>query len=292
MPTTNDWQLTPWQHVHSGWNRSSFTLRCWLMGLANPIASTFLEQPGDQPSWLNQQPLPFKTEVQRLLAAYPLADVWQCASLQRMQEVLCYLSHLETLWGNAPLPAKLKVLDVGAKSWPYVDALWAYFTQAQGTELTLHGIELDGGRRLAQGYTRAQLAQAYTQPLPNAHYFVGNACTHTPPVGGYEVITVFLPFLNPAPCLAWGLPAQYAQAEILFEALFKHLAATNSTVLVVNQGEAEARQMSALWERWQTQWPWLNLQVKGPLLLPKTLSPFKYARYGWQAQITKKAGAL
>lgn len=233
---------------------------------------------------------------QRLLETYRLADFERRANRLRYLDVLTYLSYLEAFEKQRPFiqprpDQTLYWLDVGAKNWSYVDALFAYLQQAAGPHaFHLEGIELDAYRRYTDGHCRAEYAQSYIDHLPssdfqNAEYFVGDildwqgACQQDK----YQVISCFLPFVFKDPCLAWGLPDKYFQPQAFLTHLF-WLLADHGTLLLVNQGQDEAQEQARLLQQVKQQWPGLGITITPIGLMPNPFSLYEQERYGFLCQ--------
>lgn len=222
---------------------------------------------------------------QALLHQFSLETFRQQSSRQRYLETLTYLDYLthllpEGLQTNHP-PAWL---DVGAKNWAYVPALY-HFLSRHTPHFTLTGIELDGYRLYSDLYTRADYAHTYTAPFPQAKYLVGDVLTHpqTTTPHQWDVISCFLPFVFMEPCLAWGLPDTAFQPQHFFQHLIK-LLKPGGWLLLINQGSDEAaEQLHLLQQHPPTA---LHIEPLGPL--PPSFLPYQYPRYAIRCQTYPK----
>ncbi len=225
----------------------------------------------------------------RLLASYPhLVSFKNACSHQRYIETLTHLHFLETLLPNEVWDTKqpaiqqaYRWLDVGAKNWAYLEALTntAHRLPAENdtpTPWKFTGIEIDPMRLYRDGLTRGAYARAFTKhvhtPHTTATYVEGDALNHR---GHYHVISHFLPFVVPEPCLLWGLPLESFQPKRLLHHLWGQLA-PGGTMLIINQGQDEADAQEAL----LATLPSAVIAWHGQL--PETFLNYEYPRFGWR----------
>jgi hypothetical protein len=218
---------------------------------------------------LNRSSLEAREKI--LVDRYGLEAFRVQSNRSRYLETLTYLDFLEALFQGKSLPeTSCRWLDVGVKNWSTVEALHRFLLLHQ-RDFSLDGIELDTYRVYADFYSRYDYATAYIQGLPNTHYHVGDVMMHT---GQYDVVSCFLPFVVPEPCFAWGLPQRYFKPLDFLEHLI-HLLSPSGTLLIVNQGEAEAQAQAELFKSHP-------LSVVEPIgQLPESFLSYRYPRYGW-----------
>ncbi|MBS0375006.1 MAG: hypothetical protein JSR73_10525 [Proteobacteria bacterium] len=130
-----------------------------------------------------------------------------------------------------PLPRGGRVHDVGSASFWYAPALVAAFAPA-----TLTGFELEGFRRLRGGINRAERALGTIASLPGTRFEVADYATVARPA---ELVTLFFPFVTPAPVLAWRLPLRVLDPAALFARVRANLV-PGGACWMVNHGETEA----------------------------------------------------
>jgi hypothetical protein len=142
-------------------------------------------------------------------------------------------------------------------------------------------VELDAHRRYWTLRTRRAHGEAMAAAFPGCAFHAADVRTRT---GSYARITWFLPFVLEAPHRAWGLPAaSFAPAEVVAHVL--GLLAPGGTMLVVNQGEAEAQAQKALFATCQGR---ASVQVAALGRVESELSPFRKPRFGWR--VTRVGG--
>ena len=211
-----------------------------------------------------------------VIERYKLEAFYQSAGRQRFLENMTLLTQLESLLpeGFSSTQNTQHWLDVGAKNWSYVEALWRFAAQKSSGQLTVTGLELDAYRRYTNLHTRYEYAEAFTRHLPNTHYKVGNILAHT---GQYRVISHFLPFVFKRPLRRWGLPDAYFQPEEILLHLEQQLA-PGGRLLIVNQGREEADEQARLLKHTGIQQR-LNVTEIGPL--PDPFGMYQHTRYGF-----------
>lgn len=144
-----------------------------------------------------------------------------------------YLDILDRAWisWGQPRPVGPVVHDVGSSNFWYARALHTFF---QPSSLT--GIEVEGYRIYANGYSRWDYAQGYVQDLERTRFVVADYAEFEQPA---DVVTAWYPFVTPAPVLAWRLPLAMFTPHTLFSRIASNLTATGLLVMV-NQGPEEA----------------------------------------------------
>lgn len=144
-----------------------------------------------------------------------------------------YLDILDQAWAawGQPRPAGLVVHDVGSSNFWYARALQTFFRPS-----SLIGVEVEGYRIYANGYSRWDYARGYVQGLPQTSFVVANYAQYDQKA---DVVTAWYPFVTPAPVLAWRLPLAMLMPRILFSRIASNLTPAGLFVMV-NQGSEEA----------------------------------------------------
>jgi len=142
------------------------------------------------------------------------------------------------------LPDPLDVLDIGAKNWHYVRALWALLAGYGGArrELALKGIEIDPFVVYRDGHSRYDWAKLYARSCPGTHYLVGDALAHE---GQYDLVLVLFPIMLPDEHLDWGLPLDRYRPHDLLAHAWK-LTRSGGTLLVTCY-DYERQALEATW---------------------------------------------
>lgn len=272
----------PVLHLKSGWNRLCFALRN-----AMPWSWGNYQEPTEPKKHLYDGRSGARELMARefqLVEKYGLQSFRSASSRLRYVETLTCLDYLDRLLVDVALPTPadgtpMAWLDVGAKNWAYVEALYRYARQ-HPSGFRLHGIELDGYRRYINGHTRAGAARSFIRDYPEATYHVGDVMAH---YQRYDVITWFLPFVFPQPCVAWGLPLSCYKPQAMLDHVVS-LLNPGGILVILNQGQDEADEQGRL----------LISSAKcrdlcclhQALLLPESFAPFRYSRYGWVCRKT------
>lgn len=223
---------------------------------------------------------------EKLIRDYGLESFVQVGSRIRYMETLTYLAFLECLSAGDLLPrpsaGPLRWLDVGAKNWTYVLALYRLI-ERQVADFSLLGIELDAYRVYWNLYSRFDYAESYIRDLPKARYLAGDVLTHpeTSVADSFDVVSCFLPFVFPEPCLAWGLPRDCFQPLDFLRHLVS-LVRPGGWLLVVNQDVEEYEEQQRLFQLLDPEGGMLALKPLGRL--PDTFTPYRFPRYGWQCR--------
>ncbi|HEY9687510.1 MAG TPA: hypothetical protein V6C52_11085 [Coleofasciculaceae cyanobacterium] len=220
-------------------------------------------------------------KAETLHRCYDLSRLYRSATRQRTLETLScleWLDHLASVepgWFERAFQAEqFRWLDVGAKNWAYVEALQAFIRARTDAPFRLDGVELDPNRRYTDFRTRRQYAERFIQPIPEARYHAGNILSWQQPAA---IISHFLPFVFRDPLLDWGLPEKCFQPQAILNHLLS-LLPPGGLLLIVNQGEEEAREQEALFQTAAGQLP---LRWKSLGQLPASFIEYRYSRYGW-----------
>lgn len=144
-----------------------------------------------------------------------------------------YLDILDRAWisWGQPRPVGAVVHDVGSSNFWYARALHTFF---HPTSLT--GVEVEGYRIYANGYSRWDYARGYVHELEQTRFVVADYTGFAQPA---DVITAWYPFVTPAPVLAWRLPLAMFAPQTLFSRIASNLTAMGLFVMI-NQGAEEA----------------------------------------------------
>ncbi|MBM3275379.1 MAG: hypothetical protein FJZ00_09510 [Candidatus Sericytochromatia bacterium] len=166
---------------------------------------------------------------------------------ETVRETLFILEMVESALAEAgvTLPDPLSALDVGAKNWHYVRALWALLTCYGGTRrtLALTGIEIDPFVVYRDGHSRADWARLYARPCPGAEFLEGDALDHR---GSYDLVLLLFPIMLAGEHLDWGLPLdRYRPRDLLAHAW--GLTAPGGTLFVATY-DYEKDALQATWE--------------------------------------------
>jgi hypothetical protein len=144
-----------------------------------------------------------------------------------------YLHFLDDLATSANLrPASGGELhDVGCASFGYASALAAAL---QPRSIT--GFDVEGYRRLKGGINRAERATAHVAAVPGAAFRIADYRRIRDPA---DHITLFFPFVTPAPVLGWRMPLSLLAPAELFGSAAANLRA-GGMLWMVNHSSAEA----------------------------------------------------
>jgi hypothetical protein len=229
----------------------------------------------------------------QLLKQYPLIEGDQPGTRLRYAETLTYLHYLDFIFRSQDLlndclfkdhaiKEPLRWLDVGAKNWAYVPALntflktFASWSPLDEPAYELVGIELDAYRVYANLFSRYDYAMSFTQHMPQAQYLVGDVMVHRQQ---YHIISHFLPFVVPEPCLKWGLPLSCFQPQAMLNHVLS-LLIPGGFLIIMNQGEWERDAQQALFDRLpETTREQLTIQAIGQM--PASFLEYTYPRFGW-----------
>ncbi|MDH4379609.1 MAG: class I SAM-dependent methyltransferase [Vampirovibrionales bacterium] len=296
--------LTLKERLESWWHGLSFAYRSqwsWATALADrrtyhepdQMAQRLLLDCWPTDAFTMEEQRAIEAQEERLLATYHLEPFKEKCNQVRYSDTLAYVVFLEALFPSPPflLWNKLSTeekpidwLDVGCKNWSYLQALIVFseVTHPNPSQaFAFMGIELDHRRLYLDGFTRGAHGRGYAKSSQTDRsqctYQGGDAMAHT---GHYDVITSFLPFIIPEPCLDWGLPLSYLQPQA-FLAHLVSLLKPGGCLLVMNQGADEyAIQADLLDPYLQETHPILRLDWTGEM--PVTPWAYEETRYGWR----------
>lgn len=136
------------------------------------------------------------------------------------------------------------IVDVGSRNGSYLGAFGkALFEHPEKRVIAL---EVDGGRRFWNGYTRADYLQAHVMRQRQlgedmvAHCEDVRTWKLEQPLRGPVLWVCFYPFVSPFPCHRWGLPSSFADYASLLKALIdRSPKASPAWLLSAHQGEEE-----------------------------------------------------
>jgi hypothetical protein len=260
----------------SGQNQLGLTLRNVLKWAPGQY-----QEKAEYPAALFSDCLETAKKAEALQHAFNLRGLASMVSAMRYREILSYLEWLTIFQQKQPEwfenilhKPEFHWLDVGAKNWAYVNALYGFIQANRSDEFSLDGIELDPNRRYVNFKTRKQAALAFIQTLPQANYHIGNAIHWHKPA---HIISHFLPFVFKDPHLAWGLPLTHFTPQRLLEHLLS-LLEPNGLMLIVNQGQTEAEAQAQLLQKAASRF---SIQYESLGQLPANFIEYQYPRYGW-----------
>ena len=134
---------------------------------------------------------------------------------------------------------EIDVLEPGSQDFARLPAMRLFF-EAHGIQPKITALELDPYPVLNGLHSRADKAEYYRNILrPTADtyhaadFFLWRAKA--------DCVLAFYPFVSPHPALAWGIPAEFGDAELWVESFVRTLR-PNGLLLVVHQGEWEERE--------------------------------------------------
>lgn len=156
---------------------------------------------------LASDPRPLEKTLARWQAAYGFEASRLAPERETVREALNVLDLLETALerGDVRLGEAIDVLDVGARNWFYVRAMWALLRGYGGRprEVELTGLEVDPFVVYADGHSRYDWARLYARPLGKARFVAADFFEHD---GRHDLVVVLFPFLNREEHLEMGLP--------------------------------------------------------------------------------------
>lgn len=259
---------TKWrQHCKSLLNQWRFRSQSWASTLEEPLPAW---PPPDWIKTLNWQQRDdansLRQRLTRLENVYPL-EGWNALPRQVWLESATVLDTLnQALERDALLEQALsekqqpmRCLDVGSKNWYYAFGLQA-FAQRFSQQASWLGVELDGGRRYINGYSRAAYGRLLASQLQHGDYR-WQSIMEVRDTKGFDLITCFFPFVFEDTLLAWGLPLSEHQPQRILEKMLS-LLAPGGVLVTVHLGKDEASQYAE----------WLEgLAYADPLLDSKAL---------------------
>lgn len=200
--------------------------------------------------------------LQTLQQRYRLSD-WPrlCVAMEYREN----LTLLDLLDRHVPPPAAgARGLDVGCRNFSYLPALSAF------SGGRWDGSELDAHARYWNGLTRRAYGEWMARQRAGCRYLPGSVLHWR---DRYDLIVWLLPFVVEEPLQWWGLPQRFFQPLVLLRHVHG-LLQPGGTLLIVNQGEAEADVQQALLDH-------AGLQATALGELQSPFSPFRHRRFGW-----------
>jgi hypothetical protein len=171
---------------------------------------------------------------------YRLTPFFEASTRALYRKTLYLIDILEQACAGLSIPdpqaRSLKALDVGSQDWHYVFGLerWLRFGNAwgngtedgsggdgidasRGRRVALKGVEVDGYGIYPDFHSRKDYALAYAAQTgnPEVEYEVGDFLKTGG--GGYDLLTLFYPFVTRHHLLLWGLPLRYFRPEPLLD---------------------------------------------------------------------------
>lgn len=228
-----------WLHFH---NRIDYPLRQFFRWRR----PGFRPRTGPKDDLYADLPGPERVKAGRLAGQYTqnyrLETLSQHSTSGAYRENLFYLDLLVQALdrAGAALPDPLAAADIGPSHWFYVQALHAglkWWRAPAGRQISLTGFEADAYRVYSDFYSRRDHALGHMRGLDGVTY-LPEAFTCRP--AGFDLITLFFPFVFEKDHLEWGLPAGLFQPRRLLADAWNSLK-PGGTLLIVNQGRAEHR---------------------------------------------------
>lgn len=162
-----------------------------------------------------------------------------------------------------------KALDIGCKNWFYAKGEHDFF-DGFCNNFSLNGVEIDAYRLYTNFYNRYEVAKYYTNGLKNTKYIADNLLNINE---NYDYIIWFLPFVLEEPHLFWGLPKKYFYPQKLLSHAYS-LLNQNGQLLIINQGEEEAKAQESMLEKLGIKYTFLG-EIKSDYF------EYKYKRFGF-----------
>tara|TARA_B100000530_G_scaffold305387_1_gene228851 strand:+ start:377 stop:1165 length:789 start_codon:yes stop_codon:yes gene_type:complete len=243
----------------------------WLKGRLRWSAPARIDPVGDLEPWLADLPENQRARAEALRERYDLSS-WSTGCDREDVELNLY--HLDILDQHlSDVPAPTRALDVGCRAWWNLPANHAF------RPAPWLGIELDGHQRYVDGATRAGLARRRTELFEGASYRTGSV---TELDGPYDLIVWLLPYITPGAFGADRLPRRYFSPDALLDHVLG-LLSEQGTLLIINQGEDEARvQRELLASR--------SVEVTELGRLESPWPAFETERYGFRCSVNRAAG--
>ena len=156
----------------------------------------------------------------------------QCSAVTAIKnyDYLDILEQAWTFWGK-PRPVSGLMHDVGSSNFWYARALHTFFAPA-----SLTGVEMEGYRIYANGYSRWDYAQGYVADLPRTSFKVIDYTQYADPV---ETVIAWFPFVSAAPVLVWRMPLRVLAPHALFRRVADNLC-PGGLFVMINQSLQEA----------------------------------------------------
>ncbi|MCP5159210.1 MAG: hypothetical protein H6975_07270 [Gammaproteobacteria bacterium] len=236
----------------------------WRLRNAVPWSPPVRRWPRTLPALMRTLPVTQRAPAELLAARYDLHRWATICDPVGFHESLYVLDVLDRYVGLPDDPPPY--LDIGCKNGGYLPGLQAW------SGGPWHGVEIDAYRRYWTLTTRRACGEFVAGSLPGCRYIAGDLLDLQ---GGYGFITWFLPFLHETPLRDWGLPRQLLRPVDLLAHAWA-LLAPGGSLLVINQGEAEAERQERLFQT-------LGMTAQTLGLIESPLSPFRKQRFGWRA---------
>ena len=163
----------------------------------------------------------------------------------------------------------IKALDIGCKNWFYAKGEHDFF-DSFCNNFSLDGVEIDAYRLYTNFYNRYEVAKYYTNGLKNTKYIADNLLNIDEK---YDYIIWFLPFVLEEPHLFWGLPKKYFYPQKLLSHAYS-LLNQNGQLLIINQGEEEAKAQESMLEK-------LGIRYTSLGEIKSDYFEYKYKRFGF-----------
>ena len=205
-------------------------------------------------------------EIKHLRAQFgPDLDEWPKRLTVRELHEAIYLIDVLQRYAIGTNKVTTPGLDVGSKNGSALPAL------ANAVPGQWDLVEIDAHRRYATLATRRAHGVRISRQYPRSRFIAGSV-TELP--GPYGFVTWILPFIDPAPLAAWGLPNRLYEPERLLEHV-KRIIAPGGTLFVVNQGKVEYDIQHGLFRA-------LDMSATPLGKIESDISPFKRDRYCWR----------
>jgi hypothetical protein len=188
-----------------------------------------------------------EAQAKRLLQTYRLHRLFSANTRDNYRENLYYLDMLEQALDKiqAHLPGAISAADIGPSHWFYVQALHAvlkWYECPKGRQVVLNGFEVDPYRVYADLHSRWDHARAHMRGLQDVQYLPYRFRRQP---GGFDLITMYYPFVFPDDHLKWGLPEILFDPEGLLCDAWESLK-PGGVLVIVNQGEKEHRAQKSM----------------------------------------------
>lgn len=228
-----------WQRGHS-----------WLNGVLlqgrNYFAFTrggYCEAPTDVTQfqqWLKSLPSPHRQELQALHERIDFADWFRHFNLETIKLNYTTWQILDAMLADYPLAKRrdCHAIDAGCQSFRRLPAMHKCLAPTCDF-LHFKGIELDAFPLLDNFHSRYDVARYYCQHHPGSRYIAADFFLWSGQTN-VDIAFCFYPFVSMEPSLAWGIPAQFGNAEKWVSTLQRCLVKDGVT-LVVHQGDWEEK---------------------------------------------------
>ncbi|HKP95688.1 MAG TPA: hypothetical protein VJ385_08015 [Fibrobacteria bacterium] len=167
---------------------------------------------------------------------YDLTPLARASTRALYRKNLYLLDILEKACEGLPIPegsppaGSIRALDVGSQDWHYVFALERWLRHGTGSRdgrtgaagkterpVFLKGVEVDGYGIYPDFRSRRDYAQAYLAQTENPEVVFEVGDFLKTGGGGYDLLTLFYPFVTRHHLLLWGLPLRFFQPGKLLE---------------------------------------------------------------------------